>query len=214
MASKLNSRLLRVLAVSIMLLFMVGAGSEKKTLLPICDKIVAGSIKDQPIAVISSNNIPLSTSSGEETGTTQAVSEFVEPVKPIRPNKPPEPQYNMEEVELLALLMLCEAEGESEYGRRLVIDTVLNRVDSDKFPNTITEVIYQKSGRCVQYEPMHSNRRYQVTVKDSDIELVKSELLKRTNYYVAYFRTGRYTGGPYTYGLFKEGHHYFSAIKN
>lgn len=214
MTSRLNSRLLRVLAVSIMLLFMVGEGSEQKALLSTSDKIVAGSIKDQPIAVISSNDIPMSTSSNEETEPIQEAPEFVEPVKPTRPTKPPEPQFNMEEVKLLALLMLCEAEGESEYGRRLVIDTVLNRVDSDRFPNTITDVIYQKSGRYVQYEPMYSNRQYQVTIKDSDIELVKSELLKRTNYEVTYFRTGRYTGGPYVYGLFKEGHHYFSAIKN
>lgn len=210
MTSRLNSRLLSVLAVSIMLLFMIGEGSEPKASIPVFYKIVAGSIKDQPIVVISSNTIPISTSTGTEEPIYQ---EFVEPVRPTRPIKPPEPKFNMTEVKLLALLMLCEAEGESEYGRRLVIDTVLNRVDSDRFPNTITEVIYQKSGRYVQYEPMYTNRQYQVTVKDSDIELVKSELLNRTNYDVAYFRTGHYTGGIYTRALFKEGHHYFSAIK-
>ena len=212
MTSKLNSRLLSVLAVSIMLLFMIGEGSgpKSKASIPVFYKIVADSIKDQPMVVISSNTIPISTSTGMEEPIYQ---EFVEPVRPTRPIKPPEPQFNMTEVKLLALLMLCEAEGESEYGRRLVIDTVLNRVDSDRFPNTITEVIYQKSGRYVQYEPMCTNRQYQVTVKDSDIELVKSELLNRTNYDVAYFRTGHYTGGIYTSAMFKEGHHYFSAIK-
>ena len=34
-----------------------------------------------------------------------------------------------EELELLALVTMAEAEDESELGKRLVIDTVLNRVD-------------------------------------------------------------------------------------
>ena len=32
----------------------------------------------------------------------------------------------------------------SDEGKRLVIDTVLNRVDSKYFPDTIHDVIYQK----------------------------------------------------------------------
>lgn len=55
-----------------------------------------------------------------------------------------------EEIELIALVTMAEAEGECEYGQRLVIDTILNRVDDPHFPDTVHEVVYQKinSVRC------------------------------------------------------------------
>ena len=50
------------------------------------------------------------------------------------------PEMSREDVELIALVTMAEAEGECEEGKRLVIDTVLNRVDSDYFPDTGYEV--------------------------------------------------------------------------
>ena len=38
-----------------------------------------------------------------------------------------------DEIELLTLVTMAEAEGESEYGQRLVIDTILNRIDCERF---------------------------------------------------------------------------------
>ena len=51
--------------------------------------------------------------------------------------------YTDEEIELIALVTLSEAEGECEEGKRLVIDTILNRISSSYFPNTV--VIQPKS---------------------------------------------------------------------
>ena len=48
-----------------------------------------------------------------------------------------------EERYLLARLIHAEARGESLEGQIAVGAVVVNRVKSDKFPNTITEVIYQ-----------------------------------------------------------------------
>lgn len=48
-----------------------------------------------------------------------------------------------EEIEVLARLAWREARGEGLLGMRLVIEVVLNRVLSDKFPNTVFEVLYQ-----------------------------------------------------------------------
>lgn len=48
-----------------------------------------------------------------------------------------------EDIELLARLAWREARGEGLLGMRLVIEVVFNRVLSDKFPNTIYEVLYQ-----------------------------------------------------------------------
>lgn len=48
-----------------------------------------------------------------------------------------------EDISLIALVTMAEAEGECEKGKRLVIDTILNRMDSEHFPDTAYDVIYQ-----------------------------------------------------------------------
>ena len=53
------------------------------------------------------------------------------------------PRFSDEEIDLIALVTMAEAEGESELGKRLVIDTILNRVDAETHPNTVHDVIYQ-----------------------------------------------------------------------
>jgi hypothetical protein len=110
-----------------------------------------------------------------------------------------------EELELLALVTMAEAEDESELGKRLVIDTVLNRVDSSHFPNTITDVIYQKH----QFTSMWNGRYKKTYVDDYVRNLVLEELKDRTNSDVIFFRMGRYS--DYGTPLFKEDGHYFSA---
>lgn len=70
------------------------------------------------------------------------------------PTPEQEPLATREEIELLALCAMAEAEGECEQGQRLVIDSVLNRVDNPHFPDTISEVIWQKN----QYAGMYGDR--------------------------------------------------------
>ena len=48
---------------------------------------------------------------------------------------------------------MAEAEGECEEGKRLVIDTILNRVDSEHFPDTVYEVIYQPNQFSSMWNP-------------------------------------------------------------
>ena len=62
-------------------------------------------------------------------------------------DEPTETAYTEEEMRLIAQLVMAEAENQSELGKRLVIDTVLNRVDhpDPQFPDTVYEVIYQKN---------------------------------------------------------------------
>lgn len=69
-------------------------------------------------------------------------------------------RWSDEEAYLLAKLAMAEAEGEDKTGKALVILTVLNRVESDRFPNTVSKVIYQKNaftpvwnGRFDRVEP-------------------------------------------------------------
>lgn len=106
---------------------------------------------------------------------------------------------------MLALVTVAEAEGESEYGKRLVIDTILNRVDSKRFPNTIRGVIYQKN----QFTSMWNGRTSRCVVTDEIRQLVREELESRTNNDVIFFQM--YSYSKYGKALFREGNHYFSS---
>lgn len=117
-----------------------------------------------------------------------------------------EPSVSEEDIELLALLTMAEAEGEPEEGQRLVIDTVLNRADfGGEFPDNIHDVIYQKN----QYAGMLSPRIDQCYVKEELVQLVREELENRTNYDVIFFNAGHYS--KYGVPLFQLGNHYFSS---
>ena len=112
-----------------------------------------------------------------------------------------------EEIELIALLTMAEAEGECEEGKRLVIDTILNRMDSDLsyFPDTIHEVVYQKNA----FTSMWNGRVDRCYVTEDLCRLVREELENRTNYEVLYFCAGNYS--KYGTPLWPVGNHYFSG---
>lgn len=121
------------------------------------------------------------------------------------PEEPSATLATQEEIELIALCVMAEAEGECEYGQRLVIDVILNRVDDPHFPDTIYDVIYQKN----QFSGMYGDRITRCYVKDELVQLVREELENRTDYDVVFFRTGHY----HSYGvpMFQVGAHYFSS---
>lgn len=110
-----------------------------------------------------------------------------------------------EEIDLVALVTMAEAEGECEEGKRWVIDVILNRLDSPRFPNTIHGVIYAKN----QFECMTNGRVDRCYVRDDIRQLVIEELKSRTNDHVHYFRTDHY----HNFGVPVDqvGNHYFST---
>lgn len=118
---------------------------------------------------------------------------------------PSKQTYSVYDVELLSLVAVGEAESESEAGKRLVIDTALNRVDSDEFPDTVYDVVYQKNA----FESMWNGRLERVTVTNEIRQLVKEELSSRSNTEVLYFGSKGYS--KYGTPLFKLGNHYFSG---
>ena len=63
-------------------------------------------------------------------------------------------EYSAEDLELMAAIIQCEAEGEPYAGKLAVGSVVMNRVHSSYFPNTILGVIYQKG----QFSPVASGR--------------------------------------------------------
>lgn len=110
-----------------------------------------------------------------------------------------------EEIELIALVTMAEAEGEPEEGKRLVIDTILNRVDFGEFPSTVTEVIYQPE----QFSSMWNGRIDECYVMEEICQLVEEELKCRLNNEVMFFTAGRY--GKFGVPMFQVGNHYFSS---
>lgn len=126
------------------------------------------------------------------------------PVK-VEPEIVEEFSISEDDIYQIALVAIAEAEGESEEGKRLVIDTVLNRIDHELFPNTVHDVLYQAN----QYTSMTNGRSDRCTVTEDVIQLVKDELACRTNRDVLFFRTKHYHsfGTP----LFQVGNHYFST---
>lgn len=109
------------------------------------------------------------------------------------------------EIDLIALVTMGEAEGEPELGKRYVIDTILNRVDDCHFPDTVYDVIYQPN----QFSVIWNGRLERCFVDPEIVELVKEELLERTNDRCVFFRAEHYS--QYGKPMFQECCHYFSS---
>lgn len=63
---------------------------------------------------------------------------------------------SQEEKQILLKIAMAEAEGEGTSGKAYVMRAVLNRVQSEEFPNTIKKVVFQKN----QFSPVKDNGRY------------------------------------------------------
>ena len=81
------------------------------------------------------------------------------------------------------LLRIVEAEAGSEdiKGRVLVANVIMNRVKSEDFPNTVTEVVWDNSDGGPQFSPTYDGRINEVAVSDETREAVK-QALKGTDY--------------------------------
>ena len=107
------------------------------------------------------------------------------------------------ERDLLAALVFSEANTEDLDGKRYVVDTVLNRVEDDRFPDSISAVVFQPS----QYYTKGFPKTFE-QIPVECYEAVDLEMGYRANSEILYFRTGTYHsfGTP----VFQYGAHYFS----
>lgn len=86
------------------------------------------------------------------------------------------PNISQEDYENLLRIVEAEASGEDEVGKILVANVVLNRVQSEEFPDSITEVIFQKSNGVTQFSPVASGKIYRVTVSEETVGAVNKAL--------------------------------------
>lgn len=88
--------------------------------------------------------------------------------------KPPS-SITMSDEDYQCLLRITEAEagGEDAKGKRMVTFTILNRVSSSRFPNSVKEVVYSKNSKGgYQYTPLTNGRYFSCTPSSSTKEAV------------------------------------------
>ena len=112
-------------------------------------------------------------------------------------------EYYYDDLELLACLVWAEAGNQDLKGKQLVADVVLNRMYDPRFPDTISDVIYQQGQFYEKGDPRLIKAFYNVT--DECFEAVRKEALgegridSRVFFYCAGFFP-RYGEIGYSYG--------------
>ena len=82
--------------------------------------------------------------------------------------------FSLEDQEYQVLLKIVEAEAgcEDTEGRMLVANVVMNRVRNGYFPNSVTEVVYQRQDGTAQFSPVSDGRIDTVNVSQGTIDAV------------------------------------------
>lgn len=74
-----------------------------------------------------------------------------------------EPELS-EDDEILLRIAMAEAEGEGTEGKALVMCVVMNRVNYEKFPDNIKDVVFEKN----QFSPVREGGRYYTETPDQE----------------------------------------------
>lgn len=106
-------------------------------------------------------------------------------------------------IELLAYCVEAEAGNQGLYGKQLVVDVILNRVDSANYPDTVEGVITQP----YQFSVWGSGAIFKREPTQETYDAINLELEERTNSDIIYFNSiGFKYGTPWA----QVGAHYFS----
>lgn len=81
-----------------------------------------------------------------------------------------------EEVTMLERIVAAEAEGEDMVGKILIANVIFNRIADEEFPDTVEEVIFQKSHGDYQFSPVDNGRYWSVDISDETVEAVQRAL--------------------------------------
>lgn len=77
---------------------------------------------------------------------------------------------------VLERIVEAEAGGEDIKGRILVANVVLNRVKSEKFPSTVSKVVFAHRGNHYQFSPLYDGRYYTVKISETTKRAVQRAL--------------------------------------
>ena len=113
---------------------------------------------------------------------------------------------SLDDFELMGKTVFAEAKTEEFAGQVAVAEIILNRVESENFPDTVEEVIKQDGA----FSSWGNGSVEAAPLDDECLEAVQDAVNERIfPYSVVYFREGHFHsfGTPYTV----IGHHYFSS---
>ena len=112
-----------------------------------------------------------------------------------------------DDLEYLACCVEAEAGNQPKLGKQLVVDVILNRVDHDRYPDSIREVIEQSG----QFAVVRNGSIDRAEPSAVTWQAVTEEINDRVNDEVLFFQTGGYSA--YGTAWQKVGEHYFSTEK-
>lgn len=102
----------------------------------------------------------------QQTGNGEAVHASSEP-RIVEYATMVQPQIlDAQSYEVLCRIVQAEAGCEDMIGKILVANVVLNRVEDERFPDTVSGVVFQYSGDTAQFSPVASGSYYTVQVTD------------------------------------------------
>ena len=94
------------------------------------------------------------------------------------------------EIELLERVVEAEAGNQGLIGKRLVVAVIYNRVESEKFPNTIQGVLTSPR----QFSTVWNGAVDRVDITDETRSAIMLELTHRTDDEILYFNNGECSG--------------------
>ena len=161
------------------------------------------------------SNVELSTV--EEQEVPCAISEIVAEPEPII-EEPVETRYaaiaesiSQKEKGLMAMVVYHESRGEPHDGQRAVAEVILNRTLSEKFPDTVEKVIYQKYNNTYQFVCAPALTTAPIKEPDALVNCfdVVNEVLAEEEYAVPAHYYFFSTGSTKAADHIKIGHHTF-----
>ena len=126
-------------------------------------------------------------------------------------------ELTIKEYNVLLRIVEAEAGGEGIIGKMLVANVIMNRVNSSRFPDTVTEVVYQKNhnGRA-QFSPTVDGRMESVKVTlETEIAVLRALCGEDSSNGALYFRSVHSTSDWHDSSLNKimeHGNHIFYTI--
>lgn len=84
-------------------------------------------------------------------------------------------EISYDDAQCLMKIAQAEAGNQGIDGMALVMQTVLNRVKDEDFPNTVYEVISQKLGNCYMFST-YANGTYEKALPSSDCHMALAEI--------------------------------------
>lgn len=145
--------------------------------------IYAGDLVSSPIQVTKAATDAVLKST-EETVKTMSVSENKDGKSAVKEEAAEDAKETMntgvavlslssKEIEILQRIVEAEATGEDIKGKILVANVIINRVNDSSFPDSVEEVVFQKTGGTYQFSPISDKRYYSVEVSDETKEAVQ-----------------------------------------